>query len=147
MPKFSTRIQRRQQQRECYLVGEARRPYTHTPTLQTSLTEASCSLAGSSASVCSQCGPIVLRYKTVFKELIHQDSELNKRKGRYPHPKRAESIPYRDIKRQNEWLRENIWVTTFTAVPMSVLHLVCPSSALQINVRLSSSNFWHHLNK
>ena len=109
MPKFSTRIQRRQQQRECYLVGEARRPYTHTPTLQTSLTEASCSSAGSSTSVCFQCGPILLRYKTVFKELIHQGSELKKRKGHYPHPKRAESIPYRDIKRQNEWLRENVF--------------------------------------
>jgi len=47
----------------------------------------------------------------MFKGLIHQGTELNKRKRINPSPKRpeAELTHYRDITGQNEWLRANMF--------------------------------------
>ena len=38
-----------------------------------------------------------------------QGSELKRRKTINPHPKRPESQQYRDLVKQNEWLRNNVF--------------------------------------
>lgn len=112
MPKETTGRERRRRQKERYHAGEARRPYTHTPTLNRSLTEESDGNGEEvrdSVNVCVKCRPVLLRYAPIFKGLVHQGSDLKRRKRGNPHPKRANSTPYRDLKRQNEWLRENMF--------------------------------------
>ena len=90
-----------------YLEGTARRPYTHTPGLKKSL---SLSPNGTnSQQVCVQCHPILSRYSEVFRGLIHQGTELKKRKHQNPNSKHSDRPVYRDLKRQNEWLRGNIF--------------------------------------
>ena len=102
-----TRKERREQQRARYLEGRARHPYKHTPALNRSLTEDSSSSA--SSGVCAQCRPILSRYKATFKGMVHQGTTLKKQKCINPNPKRTNSTPYRDVKRQNEWLRSNVF--------------------------------------
>ena len=41
--------------------------------------------------------------------MIHQGSELKRQKTVYPNPKKDDAIPYRDIVKQNEWLRQNCY--------------------------------------
>ena len=59
---------------------------------------------------CTQCSPALSRYTTIFNDMVHQGTELKKRKKINPTPKRPESelTHYRDIPRQNEWLKANI---------------------------------------
>ncbi len=103
MPK--TRRERRAEQREHYLAGEARRPHSHTRTVRLSLEEAGSSATG----VCSQCHPVLVRYADIFKCMIHQGSELIRRKNINPYPKRRDVTHYRDMNKQNQWLRENVF--------------------------------------
>ena len=67
------------------------------------------SARGVSSRVCAKCRPILSRYSDIFKGLIHQGSELKKRKHLNPHPKRPDTTHYRDLNRQNDWIRENIF--------------------------------------
>ena len=106
MPK--NRKARRSAQRESYLQGKARRPYSRTPDLDRSLTEASGS-SGAASGVCTRCTPILSRYVEVFQGLVHQGTQLRKRKHVNPYPKRTNAIPYRDFERQNEWLVANVF--------------------------------------
>lgn len=41
--------------------------------------------------------------------MVHQGSARKRRKRLNPRPKRPNAIPYRDLKHQNEWLRENLF--------------------------------------
>ena len=112
MPKITTRKERRKKQREHYLAGEARRPYTHSSSLNRSLTEAepeASSSGGTGTGVCAKCKPALERYVPMFKDMTHRGSELQKRTRMNPQPKRTGAIQYRDVKHQNEWLRENIF--------------------------------------
>ena len=61
--------------------------------------------------VCLQCSPVLSRYATTFKEMVHTGTELKKRKKINPTPKRPESelTHYREITKQNEWLRANMF--------------------------------------
>ena len=76
--------------------GTARRPYTHTPALNQSLTE---STEETTSQCCPQCQPVLSRYSETFKGLVHQGSELKKRKHQNPNPKRSDRPAYRDLKR------------------------------------------------
>ena len=111
MPK--TPKEKRAEQRANFLERRARRSYRHTTGLNRSLTEDGQEAGPSSPSesfrVCAQCNPILSRYAGVFKDLVHQGTELRKKKRINPYPKRANAIPYRDVKRQNEWLRANVF--------------------------------------
>ena len=114
MPKTEakTRRERRAKRKEHYLNGEARRPHIHTRTLEKSFDESN---EDSSTSlnpvVCPQCYPVLSRYSVMFKQMVHQGSELMKRKKSNPTPKRPEDelTHYRDINGQNEWLRANMF--------------------------------------
>ena len=53
--------------------------------------------------------PCLFRYVSTFKEMIHQGSELKRKKRINPYPKRTEKPHYRDLVRQNEWLRQNVF--------------------------------------
>ena len=105
MPK--TRSEWRKKRRETYLAGRARSPYSHTPVLRRSLEEASSS--SSCDGVCNQCFSVLTRYAPTFKAMLHQGSELKRKKAVNPHPKRADMIHYRDIVTQNDWLRSNVF--------------------------------------
>ena len=113
MPKVTRRKERRKQQRERYLSGESRHPYCHTPALETSFSEGSSNeTSGESETtttkVCAKCEPVLLRYADIFKQLVHQGTELKKKKKVNPNPKKR-GTHYRDVKRQNDWLRENMF--------------------------------------
>ena len=111
MSKATTRKERRIQQRQHYLAGEARHPYRHTPALSEAFShgESSSSSSTTGPTVCAKCKPILSRYEDTFKGLVHQESELKKRKKVNPHPKKPSTIHYRDINAQNDWLRENLF--------------------------------------
>lgn len=108
MPKQTTRQGRRAEQRQNYLAGKARRSYRRRADLDASLEESGQSeVREDFARVCAKCRPILSLYKDLFIELTQRGSKLKKRKHAYPSPKC--SVPYRDIKKQNEWIRENIF--------------------------------------
>ena len=116
MPK--TRKERKRRVKDNYLTGKSRKSYTHAPSLNSSLEEAGDNAehpepgpgpGPSGAGVCSKCRPVLSRYTPMFTGLIHQGSELKKRKHLNPHPKRPLTVHYRDLKRQNDWIRENMF--------------------------------------
>ena len=41
--------------------------------------------------------------------MVHQGSDLKRKIAVNPHPKRADTTHYRDLVRQNEWLRQNVF--------------------------------------
>ena len=61
--------------------------------------------------MCKSCAPVLQKYAVTFTSLKRQGSELKKRKRINPHPKKPETLQYRDLVRQNEWLRCNIFDT------------------------------------
>lgn len=117
MPKQrpTSRKERRDLQKHNYLGGNARRPYSHSPTLTDSLVhDDSDSLdfeddPTASDGVCSRCLPVLSRYKDVFDGLTHRGTKLKRVKGINPHPKLPERVHYRDLVGQNNWLRENLF--------------------------------------
>lgn len=109
MPKEKTRRGRRQELRDNYLAGRSRRSYKRGANLDSSLEEEGRAETGEEYErVCPKCRPILSLYKDLFDELTHRGSDL-KRKHAQPNPKRSSAIPYRDITRQNEWMRENLF--------------------------------------
>ena len=101
MPKVTRRKERRKQQRERYLSGESRHPYFHTPALETSFSEGSSNeTSGESETtttkVCAKCEPVLLRYADIFKQLVHQGTELKKKKKVNCNPKKR-GTHYRDV--------------------------------------------------
>ena len=105
MPK--TRRDRRNARKEVYLDGRACNPHSHSRVLRRSLEEASSSSVGT--SVCSQCAPVLSRYSDTFKGMVHQGSDLRRKKAINPHPKRVDTTHYRDLVKQNDWLRQNLF--------------------------------------
>ena len=109
-----------------YLAGEARHPYR-----QTRATSDSTSLDGSvnrsladevgtptgtpissttsKSSVCNSCSPVLDRYSLTFKSMLRQGSELKRRKLSNLNPRKPDFQHYRDLVKQNEWLRNNIF--------------------------------------
>ena len=59
--------------------------------------------------VCKQCNPAFAKIVEGFCKLVHQGSELKKRKKRYPAPKHEDRVHYRNVVAQNEWIRGNIF--------------------------------------
>ncbi len=55
------------------------------------------------------CSPVLTRYVSDFKGMVHRGGDLRRRKSINPHPKRSGFIHYRDIVRQNEWLRATVF--------------------------------------
>ena len=118
MPKTLKRKDRKRELRGNYLSGRARKSYTHRLTLNSSLEEdadfeqpgtsgANSSAPRVSSCVCVTCRPILSRYSD--KGLIHQGSELKKRKRLNPHLKCPDMTHYRDLNCQNDWIRENLF--------------------------------------
>jgi hypothetical protein len=100
--KMTTRKERHEERITNFLEGRARSPYKHTPVLNP---VDQCACDSSDVDVCAQCRPILVRYADPFKTMVQQGTALKKRKCTNPNPKRSGSIPYRDIKQQNEWLQ------------------------------------------
>lgn len=113
MPKerSTTRKDRREIQKSNYLAGKARRPYIHTPSLATSFenSEDSSDEEVTTDDVCCRCLPVLSRYKDVFQGLTHHGTKLKKAKSINPDPKLPERAHYRDLVRQNDWIRENLF--------------------------------------
>ena len=116
MPK--ARRERRKAKRIAYLDGRARKPHKHTPVLKRSLEESRRSSNAfespsssilSRSEICLQCKPVLCRYTDVFKGLVHQGSELKRKIAINPHPAKSDVTHYRDLVRQNEWLRQNMF--------------------------------------
>ena len=95
MPK--TRKERRKASKAAYLAGRAKNPHRHTPVLRRSLEESCSAEPVSSTGVCPQCAPILSRYSETFKNLVHQGTELKRRKAINPHPKKPDTTHYRDV--------------------------------------------------
>ena len=110
MPKTTSRKERRQEQKDNYLAGNAKRSYRRRTTVEASLEEDGRETTRTGfEKVCLKCKPILSRYRDLFVELTHRGSELTKRKHARPNPTRPNAVPYRDIKRQNEWITENLF--------------------------------------
>ena len=105
----------KEKQRKNYLEGFARRPHLHSRTLRRSLEGAgpSRSTDGASAnpSICPQCYPGLVCYVDVFKSMKQSGTELKKCKRSNPYPKKADSDVehHRDITKQNDWLRSDVF--------------------------------------
>ena len=99
--------------RQNYLDGKAKRLYSHTSVLHTSLEEdesnAAASLSGASMTgVCSRCLSALSRYEDIFQGLTQHGSKLKRCKNDNPHPKLPERAHYRDLVKQNDWIRMNL---------------------------------------
>ena len=110
----TTMTSRKERQRQNYLDGVARRPHSHSRTLRESLEETGPAQGADEpprgAGVCPQCYPILSRYTDAFKLMMHSGTELKKRKRRNPYPKADTDFEhYRDITKQNDWLRSNMF--------------------------------------
>ena len=117
MPKErpTTRKKRRDLQKKRYLDGRTRRPYTHTPSMDVALEESRATCQGESSTsthnsgACVRCEPVLSRYVDDFRELTHRGSTLKKCACINPAPRKPDKQHYRDVKRQNEWLRQNMF--------------------------------------
>lgn len=145
MPK--TRKERRIAASDAYLSGRARRAHINKSDVRRSLNE-SCTSESQSDPVCSQCAPVLSRYEliindltcikchiiihrytTTFKEMIHQGSDLIRKKSINPHPVKSDRTHYRNVVKQNEWLKENI----FDAVGNYLYCQACVRSSFSIS--------------
>lgn len=61
------------------------------------------------AGVCTSCAPVLSKYTDTFRGLKRQGSELKRRKKINLEPKRVNFDHYRDLIKQNEWLRGNVF--------------------------------------
>lgn len=140
MPKEhpTTREGRRQEKRTNYLHGKSRNlEYLQSSPVSHEATESDQGTSG----VCPSCSPILSRYADTFKELTHRGSDLKRRKRIYPTPKTPNVEHYRDVKHQNEWLRElvfrelfvlftlylqgirNLWPQAYTSTECEAFHV------------------------
>ena len=135
----TTRKPRREKQRTNSLKGQVRHPYILRPVLKCPLAEESSSNA--SSDVCAQCRPILSRYADTFNTMVHQGTALKKRKRTTPNPKRTDSIPYRDVKQQNDWLQSNVFdiMGNYIVLVLLCLHLHC-SWYIEEKISLSKAN-------
>ena len=120
-PSPSSRRERRAKTKEFYLKGKSRKAYRPSKELQGSLEDEN--LPGSSNpamashfepsewndKVCRSCAPVLIKYSATFKGMKRQGTELKRRKSINPHPKRPATEQYRDLVKQNEWLRNNVF--------------------------------------
>lgn len=100
----------RSKQKEYFLDGRTRRPHSRTcQALRKSFEKVQPSSVRATG-VCVQCYPVLSHHADTFKGMVHQGTELKKKKV-YPYPKHPESelVHYHDITKQNEWLRENVF--------------------------------------
>ena len=105
---------RKVRKRRIFLEGNARRRYSSG--VSSSL-EGSLSFSSShgktpvppSPSACNSCAPVLEKYEETFKGLLRQGSELKRRKIINPNPRKPNFQHYRDVVKQNEWLRSNIF--------------------------------------
>lgn len=125
---LKTQKEKRESQRLNYLEGRARRPYRRSAALNSSLTEESSASATRLAGVCNECYPILSWYADTFRGLTHQGSDLIRRKSIHPNPKRTDFTHYRDVKKQTDWLRQNV----FDSMGNYLYCGVCVRSALGI---------------
>ena len=63
-------------------------------------------------NVCKSCAPVLQKYADTFRDMKRQGSELKRRKLINLHPKRPSTVQYRDLVKQNEWIRNNIFDAT-----------------------------------
>ena len=130
---------RKEKQRQNYLDGVARRPHSHSRTLRRSLEGAAAASSASTSSICPQCYPVLARYISVFKSMQHSGTELKKRKRSNPYPKKqdTEFQHHRDITKQNEWLRSNLFDSlgnyTHTHTPQSLSHTHTHTNSLSLS--------------
>ena len=80
-------------------------------------------------NVCKSCAPVLQKYADTFTSMKRQGSELKKKKRINPHPKKSETQQYRDLVRQNERLRCNI----FDAVGNYLFCCKCVHHALGVS--------------
>ena len=138
---FGKRIMasRKEKQRQNYLDGVARRPHSHSRTLRRSLEGAAAASSASTSSICPQCYPVLARYISVFKSMQHSGTELKKRKRSNSYPKKqdTEFQHHRDITKQNEWLRSNVFDSlgnhTHTHTPQSLSHTHTHTNSLSLS--------------
>ena len=104
MPRV-TREEQRESYTQAYLEGRARKPHSHSRTIRRSLE----SRGSGTSDICAQCEPVLSRHIAVFKGMVHTGSELKRRKRLNPNPKRTGAVQYRDLSRQNHWLKANMF--------------------------------------
>ena len=83
--------------------------FSSTDEFETSPPSCSTRASASSTLVCNSCAPILEKYAFVFKGMVRQGSELRRRKSINPNPRKPNFQHYRDLVKQNEWLRNNIF--------------------------------------
>ena len=120
----STRIGRKSNKKHRYVTGNCRNPYRLSRDLQKVLGDNEPSTSSSQAmachveqstwnkNVCKSCAPVLEKYATTFREMKRQGSELKRRKLINPHPKKQDKEHYRDLVKQNDWIRNNIFDAT-----------------------------------
>ena len=122
-PSTSTRRGRRAKAKEFYLQGRSRKPYRRAKDLQSPFEDTQSDYPSSSNpamtvhfepsdwndNVCKSCAPILMKYSGTFKGMKRQGTELKRRKSINPHPKQPAREQYRDLAKQNEWLRNNVY--------------------------------------
>lgn len=131
----SLRSKKRGRAKKRYLDGTSRKPYRVSSRLSGSFRDGETSTACESSEwnekVCNSCAPVLQKYATTFAGLKQQGSELKRCKTINPHPKRPDTEQYRDLVKQNEWLRHNI----FDAMGNYLFCCACVHHGLRVSYR------------
>ena len=109
--------ERQQKRQKSYMQGRAHRPYRLAADISAAFeslqdtpnTNPACIKELPTSGICSSCIPVLNKYTPIFKGLKRQGSELKRRKVSNPHPKHPEHELYRDLVKQNDWLRANVF--------------------------------------
>ena len=81
------------------------------PAMDKTLEESNVNKQGESTKedICKRCRPVLTRYVDDFSKLTHQGSALKRRQRINPAPCLPDKQHYRDVKRQNDWLRQSMF--------------------------------------
>ena len=137
-PRGLTRLERQNVQKLNYLERKARHAHNISAEIRACFEENQPGLSGANnepshgnGDVCKCCEPVLLKYSDTFMGLKMQGSELKKRKKINPHPKRPNFDHYHDLKKQNEWLRSNV----FDAMGNHLFCCKCIHAALGVSYK------------
>ena len=153
-PYAFIRSKKRAKTKELYLKDKSRKPYRKGKELSTCTSFEDTNLPQSSSSgpsdptvsahfessewndkVCKSCAPVLIKYSETFRGMKRQGSELKRRKLINPHPKQPDKEQYRDLVKQNDWLRNNVFDSLGNYIFLFSLCTPCSRSLISKTVQ------------
>ena len=92
-----------------YLGGHARKAHKLRSDLDKELQQEETGSSSSRSGGCTTCAPVLETCKHAFQSLVRHGAELRHCKNVLPNPKKPHVQHYRNLVRQNAWIRSNLF--------------------------------------